>query len=101
MISGGANKTAGSRLPCNATRLPARCRAEARSTVQSRPSASAPLAASGADALGLDWTVDLASARQRAGKRVALQGNLDPAVLLAPPDIIRAEVRAALDAYGP
>src|SRR5260364_399490 len=59
------------------------------------------LAASGADALGLDWTVDLASARQRAGKRVALQGNLDPAVLLAPPDIIRAEVRAALDAYGP
>ncbi len=59
------------------------------------------LAASGADALGVDWTVDLTAARQRIGKQLALQGNLDPAVLLAPPDIIRTEVRAALDAYGP
>lgn len=59
------------------------------------------LAASGADALSVDWTVDLAAARQRTGGRVALQGNLDPMVLLAPPDIIRTEARAVLDAYGP
>ena len=58
------------------------------------------IAGIGADALGLDWTVNLGQARARIGDRVALQGNLDPAVLFAQPDQIRAEVARALDAYG-
>ncbi|MGH8706524.1 MAG: uroporphyrinogen decarboxylase [Burkholderiales bacterium] len=59
------------------------------------------MAASGCDALGLDWTVDPAAARARVGTRVALQGNLDPAVLFAPPDAVRREARRVLDAFGP
>lgn len=58
------------------------------------------MAASGADALGLDWTVDPAEARRRVGARVALQGNLDPAALLAPPESVRAEARRVVDAFG-
>lgn len=58
------------------------------------------IADSGCDALGLDWTVDIGDARRRVGDRVALQGNLDPAVLFAEPARIRAEVKAILDAYG-
>lgn len=54
----------------------------------------------GAQALGLDWTTDLHQARARVGHRVALQGNLDPAVLLAPPSAIRAETARLLQAYG-
>lgn len=59
------------------------------------------IAAIGCDAVGLDWTVDIGAARKRIGDRVALQGNLDPAVLFAGPDVIRARVRDVLDAYGP
>jgi uroporphyrinogen decarboxylase len=59
------------------------------------------MAAIGADAVGLDWTVDIASARARVGDRVALQGNLDPAVLFGTPERIRHEVRNVLAAYGP
>ena len=59
------------------------------------------LADSGCAALGLDWTISLADARARVGARVALQGNLDPGVLLASPDAIRAEVKKALDSFGP
>jgi uroporphyrinogen decarboxylase len=58
------------------------------------------IAAIGADAVGLDWTIDIGKARQRIGDRVALQGNLDPAVLFAKPDVIRREVGAVLSAYG-
>ncbi|MBB3141407.1 uroporphyrinogen decarboxylase [Halomonas organivorans] len=58
------------------------------------------LAATGADALGLDWSTELAGARQRVGHRVALQGNLDPNVLFARPSAIRAEVARILDSYG-
>ena len=58
------------------------------------------IAATGCDALGLDWAVDLGEARRRVGNRVALQGNLDPAVLLATPEKIAAEARNVLDAYG-
>ena len=58
------------------------------------------MAASGCDAVGLDWTVDPAAARLRVGSRVALQGNLDPAALFAPPDRVRAEARRVLDAFG-
>lgn len=54
----------------------------------------------GADAVGLDWTVDLGSARQRIGARVALQGNLDPAALFGPAARIRREVADALASYG-
>ena len=59
------------------------------------------IAACGCDALGLDWTVDLGSARRRVGSRVALHGNLDPAVLLAPSEAIVRETRAVLDSFGP
>jgi len=55
----------------------------------------------GADVVGLDWTTDLRGARARVGDRVALQGNLDPMALFAPPDVVQAEARAALDAFGP
>lgn len=58
------------------------------------------IAASGADVVGLDWTVNLGQARQRIGGRVALQGNLDPNVLFAPPAQIRAEVERTLHSYG-
>jgi len=58
------------------------------------------IAAIGVDAVGLDWTIDIASARARAGEKVALQGNMDPAVLFAPPESIRAEVSTILSAYG-
>ncbi|MGH8703746.1 MAG: uroporphyrinogen decarboxylase, partial [Burkholderiales bacterium] len=58
------------------------------------------LAASGCDAVGVDWTVDLGTARDRVGHRVSLQGNLDPAVLLAGKQAVRAGVAAALAAYG-
>ncbi|HZP66427.1 MAG TPA: uroporphyrinogen decarboxylase [Rudaea sp.] len=52
-------------------------------------------------ALGLDWTIGLGDARTRVGDRVALQGNLDPAVLHASPQAIRAEVARALADFGP
>jgi uroporphyrinogen decarboxylase len=54
----------------------------------------------GADALGLDWTVNLGRARAQVGDRVALQGNLDPSVLFAGPEQIAAEVEKALRSYG-
>ncbi|MGB5606000.1 MAG: uroporphyrinogen decarboxylase [Gammaproteobacteria bacterium] len=58
------------------------------------------MADTGADALGIDWSTDLALARKRVGDRVALQGNLDPAVLYAAPGIIREKVAAVLAAFG-
>ena len=58
------------------------------------------MAESGADALGLDWTTDIGEARRRVGAKVALQGNLDPAVLYASPEQIRIEVAKVLAAYG-
>lgn len=58
------------------------------------------IADSGCDAVGLDWTVDIADARQRIGHKVALQGNLDPAVLFASPEVITAEVEKILSGYG-
>ena len=59
------------------------------------------IAASGCDAVGLDWTVDPGAARNRIGGKVALQGNLDPAVLLASPERVREQARRLLDAFGP
>ena len=58
------------------------------------------MADTGCDALGVDWTTDLAEARAKVGGRVALQGNLDPAVLYASPEIIREEVRQVLESFG-
>jgi len=58
------------------------------------------LARSGADAVGLDWTIDIADARSRIGSRVALQGNLDPGVLFAPPDVVRAEAGKIIERFG-
>ena len=58
------------------------------------------MAASGCDALGIDWTTDLGQARQRVGQQVALQGNLDPATLYASPARIREEVATVLASYG-
>jgi len=58
------------------------------------------MADTGCDALGVDWTTDLSEARARVGERVALQGNLDPAVLYASPEVIREEVRQVLESFG-
>jgi len=54
----------------------------------------------GADVVGLDWTVNLGKARAMVGDRVALQGNLDPNVLFAPPEAVAREAVAVLDSFG-
>ena len=58
------------------------------------------MAGSGCDALGLDHEADIAEARRRVGDRVALQGNLDPAVLLEPPEAIRDKAHRILRDFG-
>lgn len=58
------------------------------------------IANTGCDAIGLDWMTDLSSARARVGDRVALQGNLDPAILATNPDCIQQEVKKVLAAFG-
>jgi uroporphyrinogen decarboxylase len=58
------------------------------------------IAASGTDAVGLDWTIDIGHARQRIGERVALQGNMDPQMLFANPERIRTEVKNILASFG-
>jgi uroporphyrinogen decarboxylase len=59
------------------------------------------IAGIGADVVGLDWTVNLGRARAAVGDRVALQGNLDPNVLFAPPEAVAREAIAVLDSFGP
>jgi uroporphyrinogen decarboxylase len=58
------------------------------------------IAATGCNAVGVDWTMSLTHARAHIGAKVAIQGNLDPNVLFAPEAAVRSEVRAALDAFG-
>ena len=58
------------------------------------------MADTGCDGLGVDWTTNLADARQRTGDRVALQGNLDPSVLYGSAETIETEVQRVLDSYG-
>lgn len=58
------------------------------------------MADAGCDALGVDWTIDLADARQLVGDRVALQGNLDPGTLRANPAVIHTAVADTLTSYG-
>jgi uroporphyrinogen decarboxylase len=60
----------------------------------------AKIAAIGCDAVGVDWTTDLSDARKAVAGSVALQGNLDPSALFAPPDALRSEALRVLDSYG-
>jgi len=58
------------------------------------------MAASGADALGIDWQTPLSEARRRVGHRVALQGNMDPMALFGAPEAIAREAQRVLDEFG-
>ncbi|MET1256312.1 uroporphyrinogen decarboxylase [Aliikangiella maris] len=58
------------------------------------------MAESGADCIGLDWTIDINLARQRIGHKVALQGNMDPCVLYSNPERIKQEVGDILQRFG-
>lgn len=58
------------------------------------------IASTGCDAVGLDWTIDIADARRRVGHKVALQGNMDPSVLYAQPERIEQEVKQILASFG-
>jgi uroporphyrinogen decarboxylase len=58
------------------------------------------MAETGCDALGVDWTTDLAAARRYTGDKVALQGNLNPAVLRESPESIKQGVADVLASYG-
>jgi len=58
------------------------------------------IADSGANAVGLDWTIEIGKARERIGERCALQGNMDPSILYASPQVIQAEVGNILASFG-
>ena len=58
------------------------------------------IAGSGADVVGVEWTMNLGEARRRVGDRVAIQGNLNPNGLFAGPEQIRAEVQRTLQSFG-
>ncbi len=58
------------------------------------------MADTGCDCLGLDWMVDIGAAHHRVGDKVALQGNMDPAILRAKPEVIRGEVKRILGSFG-
>lgn len=58
------------------------------------------MAATGCSALGLDWTSNISHARERVGSQVALQGNLDPAILRARPEVIAREAEKILRDFG-
>lgn len=64
-------------------------------------SSLAEMAATGAHGLGIDWCIEPQTARQFAGNNITLQGNFDPARLLAPIPVIQKEVKEMLQAFGP
>ena len=57
------------------------------------------IAETGCDAIGIDWTIEIGEAERRVGSQVALQGNLDPSVLYASPEVIKTEVHKILDQF--
>ncbi len=59
------------------------------------------IAQTGCQAAGIDWTTDIGRARSRVGNRIALQGNMDPAILRTSPRVIRAEVARIMARFGP
>lgn len=59
------------------------------------------IADSGCNAVGLDWSIDIAEARNRVGDRVALQGNLDPCILYASTDVVQREATQLIETFGP
>lgn len=58
------------------------------------------IANAGADVVGLDWTTDIGKAREMVGSFVALQGNLDPAILFSTPERIEEAVKTVLKKFG-
>ena len=62
------------------------------------PALLEPFEKAGADVVSVDWRVDLAEAARRAGDRASLQGNVDPGLLFAPPELIGERVREAVEA---
>ncbi len=58
------------------------------------------MAETACDALGIDWTINIADARKQVGDQVALQGNMDPCILYSSPDRIKQEVGAILENFG-
>ena len=58
------------------------------------------IAAIGCDCVGVDWSVDIGQARARIGNQVALQGNLDPAVLFSGAEVVRRETEKILASFG-
>ena len=58
------------------------------------------MAKTGADVVGLDWRTDLSIAKTQIGKKVSLQGNLDPNVLFACPDVVKTKAREIIDKFG-
>jgi len=58
------------------------------------------IADTGCDAISVDWNIPIGNARKRVGDKVALQGNLEPAVLYAKPDVIKSEVKKIIENFG-
>ena len=58
------------------------------------------IADTGCDGIGLDFTVDIADAKERVGNRVAIQGNLDPVVMNTNPHVVETQAKLVLDGYG-
>lgn len=58
------------------------------------------IAQCGADCVGLDWAIEIGDARRQVGDRVALQGNMDPSVLLTTPEAVATEAKRILASYG-
>jgi len=57
------------------------------------------IAATGCNGVGIDWTVELGDVQKQIGDKVTIQGNLDPAVMYATPDVVRAEVKKVLSQF--